>query len=89
MRLRFHRWWLSLAGALLTPWIGPHVDRYLPLGKLLFQARGESADAGFWILAAGLVAVAYGFWFGLLSVVARLTTGRGKLGVPSARDERR
>ena len=55
---------------MLTPWIGPHTGSYLPLGQVLLKARGESPDAGFWVLAAALVAVAYGIWFALLSGIA-------------------
>lgn len=62
-----HRWWLALVATLLTPWIGPHIDGYLPLGMVLLRAAQEAPDAGFWVLAAILLAVDYALWFALLS----------------------
>jgi hypothetical protein len=88
VNLRPHRWWLALVAALLTPWMGPHVDGYLPLGKVLFMARTESADAGFWVIASILITVAYGVWLLLFSVALRPIAGRGKLDAPPVRDER-
>ena len=74
--MKKHRWWLALAAALLTPWIGPHLDGYLPLGWVLLQARSNSPDAGFWAIAGVLLCVAYGAWFGLLSLAAWLARRR-------------
>jgi hypothetical protein len=68
-----HRWWLALVATLLTPWIGPHVDGYLPLGWVLAQARSSSAGGGFWAIAGVLLSIAYGAWFALFSLGARLT----------------
>lgn len=68
--MRVHRWWLALLAALLTPWIGPHIDRYLPIGWLLLQARAEAPDAGFWVMAGGLLGVVYVTWLVLLSGLA-------------------
>lgn len=68
-----------MACALLTPWVGPHVDRYLPLGGLLLRARTESPDAAFWIIAALLLAVAYGVWFALLSGLSAWLARRREL----------
>lgn len=68
--MSIHRWWLALVATLLTPWIGPHIDRYVPVGWLLLQADAETADAGFWILAGALLALGYGVWFLLLSGIA-------------------
>lgn len=65
-----HRWWLAAVASLLTPWPGPHIDRYLPVGWLLLQATDESADAGFWLLAAAVLAIAYAVWLLLLSALA-------------------
>jgi hypothetical protein len=62
--------------ALLTPWIGPHVDGYLPLVGVLVQARSNSADWAFWAIAGVLLCVAYGVWFGLLSLAAWLVRRR-------------
>jgi hypothetical protein len=69
--MAFHRWWLALIGLLLTPWIGPHVDRYLPLGWLLVQAADGSADAAFWVVASILAAAGYGVWFLVLTLLAK------------------
>jgi hypothetical protein len=77
--LRVHRWWLALAAALLTPWIGPHLDSYIPIGQVLLRARHESANAGFWVIAVVLVMVAYGAWFALLSVVSAWLARRRQL----------
>jgi hypothetical protein len=70
--MKAHRWWFALVAALLTPWFGPHVDGYLPLGWVLAQARSNSADAGFWVLAALLLCMVYAVWFALFSLGARL-----------------
>ena len=66
--MRVHRWWLALLAALLTPWI--HIDRYLPIGWLLLQAHAEAPDAGFWVMAGGLLGVVYVTWLVLLSGLA-------------------
>lgn len=68
--MSIHRWWLALVAALATPWIGPHIDRYVPVGWLLFQAGAESADAGFWVIAGALLALGYAVGFLLLSGIA-------------------
>jgi arginine exporter protein ArgO len=81
-----HRWWLSLVAALLTPWIGPHIDRYVPVGWLLLQAGAETADAGFWIIAGALLALGYAFWFLLLSGVAAWLSRRQR-GHESSNDD--
>lgn len=68
--MSIHRWWLALIAALLTPWIGPHIDHYVPVGWLLLQAGAETADAGFWIIASVLLALGYAAWLLLLSGIA-------------------
>ena len=68
--MQIHRWWLALVAALLTPWIGPHIDRYLPVGWLLLQASAEAPDAGFWVIAGVLLCLAYVAWLVFLSGVA-------------------
>ncbi len=65
--MKRHRWWLAMLGALSTPWIGPHLDGYLPVGWLLLKAVPERPDAGFWLLAGVLLLAAYGLWLALLS----------------------
>ncbi len=67
-----HRWWLALVAALLTPWIGPHVDRYMPVGWLLVRVGAEDPDAGFWIIAAVLLAVGYVVWLLILTGIGFL-----------------
>lgn len=74
--MKIHRWWLALVGALLTPWIGPHIDRYLPVGWVLLQANAEAPDVGFWVIAGVLLCVAYVVWLVLLSVIAALLAHR-------------
>lgn len=74
--MSIHRWWLALVAALLTPWIGPHIDRYVPVGWLLLQAGADTTDAGFWIIAGLLLALGYGVWLLLLSGVAALLSPR-------------
>jgi hypothetical protein len=77
--MRLHRWWLALAGALLTPWIGPHLDSYVPIGQVLLRARNESADVGFWVIAAVVVMAVYGAWFALLSALSAWLARRPRL----------
>jgi len=67
-----HRWWIALIAALLTPWVGPHLDRYVPVGWILIRAFAEAPDAGFWVLAGGLLALAYVAWVALLTGFAWL-----------------
>lgn len=55
--IRTHRWWVAIAATLLTPWIGPHVDQYVPVGQVLFHAGTENADRGFWVIAAVVLGV--------------------------------
>ena len=68
--MKIHRWWLALVAALLTPWIGPHIDRYVPIGWVLLQAREETPDLGFWVIAGVLLCLAYVAWVVFLSVIA-------------------
>ncbi len=74
--MKTHRWWLALIAALLTPWIGPHIDRYMPVGWLLMKVGTESADTAFWIIAGILLALGYGVWVLLLSGIAALLSRR-------------
>jgi hypothetical protein len=64
------RWLLAFVAALLTPWIGPHMDRYVPIGWVLIQAGSEKPDAGFWILAGAFLLIAYAAWLLLFSAFA-------------------
>ncbi len=34
--MQTHRWWLAIVATLPTPWIGPHIDQYVPVGWVLF-----------------------------------------------------
>ena len=75
-RIRTHRWWVAIAAALLTPWIGPHVDRFLPVGQVLVRAGAENADRAFWVITAGALGVIYVAWLGLFSGIAALLARR-------------
>ena len=72
MSLRTHRWWLAAWAALLTPWIGPHISDYIPVGWALIRAGGASPDAAFWIIAAVLLTLGYAGWLAVFTIVARM-----------------
>ena len=61
---------MALAATLLTPWIGPHVDRYVPVGWVLLRASTGNADRGFWVMAAAAVGVLYLVWAALFRGIA-------------------
>ena len=75
MRLRTCRRWLAAVLALLTPWVGPHISDYLPVGFVLLRIGQGDPDAAFWIVAGVLLAVSYGVWLLILSAIARLLRG--------------
>lgn len=75
-QMKLHRWWLALVAALLTPWIGPHLDRYLPLGLVLLQSGAEDPDAGFWMMAGILLVLGYVVWWAVLTAIAAGLTHR-------------
>lgn len=79
--MQTYRWWLAIVATLLTPWIGPHIDRYVPVGWVLFQAGTEGADSGFWVIAAVALGIIYLAWLalfsGLAAWLARRRLGRG------------
>lgn len=74
--MSLHRWWLALIAALLTPWIGPHIDRYLPVGWVVIRATTEAPDIGFWVIAGVLLALGYVAWLLLLTAFAALLSHR-------------
>jgi uncharacterized membrane protein len=74
--MKIHRWWLALVAVLLMPWIGPHIDSYVPIGWVVFRGGGEKADLGFWIVAGVLLCLAYVAWVVLLSVIAAWASHR-------------
>lgn len=80
--MRLRPWRLAVVAAVLTPWMGPHVDHYVPLGWVLVRGGAEGADRGFWVVAAGVVGVVFLAWFVLFRwLAARLgtrTTGRAR-----------
>ena len=65
--MKRHKWWLALVLTLATPWIGAHVDTYVPLGWVVVRALKESPDIAFWIFAAVVLLVAYFVWVGILA----------------------
>jgi len=74
VNLRTHRRWLAAIAALFTPFGGPHISDYLPIGFLLILrlATGlgsERPDVGFWLIAGGLFVVSYGGWLLVFSVI--------------------
>lgn len=68
--MQTHRWWLAIVATLLTPWIGPHVDRYVPVGWVLLRVGAEDADRGFWALAVAGLGVVFLAWLVLFSGLA-------------------
>lgn len=68
--MQAHRWWLAIVATFLTPWIGPHIDQYVPVGWVLFQAGVQDADRGFWVIAAVALGVLYLVWLVLFSGLA-------------------
>jgi hypothetical protein len=71
--VRTHRWWLAAVAALLTPWIGPHISDYIPVGWALIRAGGASPDAAFWVIAAVLLTVGYLVCLLVFTLIARLS----------------
>ncbi len=65
-----HRWWLAIVATLLIPWIGPHIDQYVPVDRVLFRAGTEDAGRDFWVIAAVALAVIYLAWLVLFSGLA-------------------
>lgn len=72
MIFRTHRWWLAAVAALLTPWIGPHISDYIPVGWALIGAGSARPDAAFWVIAAVLLTVGYFAWLLVFSAIARM-----------------
>jgi hypothetical protein len=81
--MSIHRWWLALIAALLTPWVGPHTDRYLPVGWVLSRAYVEAPDAAFWVIGGVLLALCYVAWVALLSGFAWVLHRRRNRGSPN------
>ena len=71
------RWWLAAILTLLTPWLGPHVDDYLPVGYVVWHALGEGPGAFFWVLAGGVLLVVFFFWVAVLTFALRWLAKRG------------
>ena len=76
--ISIHRWWLAFVAALLTPWIGPHSDRYTPVGWILTRAFAEAPEAGFWVIAGGFLVLGYLAWLMLLTGFTWLLRRKGK-----------
>ncbi len=60
------RWLSAATAALLTPWIGPHVDQYVPVGWILFRSVRD-APGEFWIIAAAACGAICLVWYALFS----------------------
>lgn len=67
---------IAFAIALLLPFPGPHVDRYLPIAAVLFRRDAAGADAGFFVLTGIMIAIYTAILFGLSLLVARLGVRR-------------
>ena len=48
---------VALGMALLLPFPGPHIDRYVRVAAVLFRRDALDADAGFFVLTGVLLAV--------------------------------
>jgi uncharacterized membrane protein len=68
--MRFRSWLLAIVATALTPWMGPHVDQYVPVGWVLLRGGTEDADRGFWVIAPAVVSVVFLIWFVLLRWLA-------------------
>jgi len=55
----------AFAIALVLPFPGPHVDRYVPIVAVLFRGDALDADAGFFVLTGALIAFYTAVLFGL------------------------
>jgi hypothetical protein len=66
---------LALVATLLTPWLGPHVDQYVPMGWVLIKAPGN-APGSFWVLAVAACGVVYLVWLGVFTAVAAWLASR-------------
>lgn len=79
--MQTYRWWLAIVATLLTPWIGPHIDQYVPVAQVLLHAGAENADHGFWVVAAVALGAIYLAWLvlfsGLAALLARYRRDRG------------
>ena len=64
---------VAFAIALLLPFPGPHVDRYVPIAAVLFRRDTLGADAGFFVLMGVVLAVYTAVVFGVLLWLTRKT----------------
>lgn len=63
-------WRLAIVAAVLTPWMGPHVDQYVPVGWVLVRGGAEGADRRFWVVAAAVMGGVFLGWFVLFRWLA-------------------
>ena len=63
---------LSVGVALLLPFPGPHVDGWLPLGRVALSRQALDAPAGFWLVFGCVWTVYTLISFGVLSVAAAI-----------------
>lgn len=68
--MRIRSWGLAIVTTVLTPWIGPHVDQYVPAGWVLWRGGVEDANKSFWIIAAAGAGLVFLVWCTLFHWVA-------------------
>src|SRR5688572_7389116 len=76
---------IALGIALLLPFPGPHVDRYVPIASVLFRRDALEADAAFFVLAGVVIAVYTGVVSLLLLLIRRRSARRPLAGGSTAR----
>ncbi len=67
----FARLAIAFVIALLLPFPGPHVDRYVPIAGVLFRRDALQADAGFFVLVGVVIAVYTAITFGVLLLLRK------------------
>lgn len=67
---------VSLAIALLLPFPGPHVDRYVPVARVLARRELLEADRAFFLLLFAIVGTYFAAAFAVLAIAARIVRRR-------------
>jgi hypothetical protein len=60
---------VSAVIALLSPFPGPHIDSWLPMGAVLMNEEARSAPRQFFVLAGVILVVYIGLAFAVLSLL--------------------